>query len=97
MNYKTMTIDDIINWCQENKQVTWLKAKAKEKVEVKQFPKVKNEAGKMVADKTQAPTIVKAPITFIQIKKAFCEQFMPELLPQSKDKKPTMYDKIAAL
>ena len=25
MDYKTMTIDDIINWCVANNQVAWLK------------------------------------------------------------------------
>ncbi len=28
MNYKDMTIEDIISWCQENKQVDWLKETA---------------------------------------------------------------------
>lgn len=31
MDYKTMSIEDIINWCQENNQVAWLKAQAKNK------------------------------------------------------------------
>lgn len=97
MNYKTMKIDDIIKWCQDNNQVEWLKATAAQEVTVKQYPKVKNEAGKMVADKTAKPKYVKAPITFIQIKKAFCEKFMPELLPKAKAKKPSMYEIIKGL
>lgn len=28
MNYKDMTIEDIIQWCQEHKQVAWLKEAA---------------------------------------------------------------------
>jgi hypothetical protein len=97
MDYKKMTIDDIIAWCQVNNQVAWLKAKAAEEVIVKQYPRVKNEAGKMVADKTAAPTLVKAPITFIQIKKAFCEKFMPEIMPKAKAKKEDMYTRIKNL
>lgn len=31
MDYKTMTIDDIIAWCKANNQVDWLKAKAADK------------------------------------------------------------------
>lgn len=36
--------------------------------------------------------------SFIQIKRAFCEEFMPDIIPRAKEeKKPTMYDRIAAL
>jgi len=28
MDYKTMKLDDIINWCKANNQVAWLKAEA---------------------------------------------------------------------
>ena len=28
MNYKDMTIEDIIQWCKDNKQVDWLKEAA---------------------------------------------------------------------
>lgn len=31
MNYKTMNLDDIVSWCQENNQVEWLKAQGKAK------------------------------------------------------------------
>lgn len=77
MNYKTMKIDDIINWCKENNQVDWLKATA-----AKTFTK---EDGK------------ERKITFIEIKNAFCAEFMPELLPKKKNNKPTMYELIASL
>ena len=39
----------------------------------------------------------KRKVTFIELKKAFAEKFMPEILPVAKEKKPTMFDKIAAL
>lgn len=67
MDYKKMTLDDIINWCVENNQVAWLKAAAKSKP------------------------------SFLVLRKAFCEKFMPELLPTKKEKAPSMWDKIAAL
>lgn len=106
MDYKKIDIDFIINWCQENKQVAWLKATAKEKVEVKVYPKKKvvktREDGTtyktQVADKSQPYTVEKRDITFIQLKRAFCEQFMPELIPVAKEKvKEDMYTRIANL
>ncbi len=72
LDYKTMSIEDIIEWCQENGKTDWLKTYA-----------AKEKNGKKP--------------TFFQIRKAFCTKFMPELLPKAKTKKPTMYDKIAAL
>lgn len=97
MDYKKMDINDIINWCKENGEVEWLKKTAAKKVEYKVYPKVKNESGKMVADKSAKPKIEKRPISFIQIKIEFCEKFMPEIMPKKKDKKPTMYDLISSL
>lgn len=101
MDYKKMQIEDIINWCKENNQVDWLKATASQKTEYKAYPRVSaiNKNGKkvMIADKSQEPTIKLQPISFIQIKKAFAEKFMPEILPEAKEKKPSMYDLIAAL
>ena len=97
MDYKTMKIEDIIEWCKEHGEVAWLKKIANSKVECKVYPKVKGEDGKMHADKKAKPVIEKRPITFIQIKIAFCEKFMPEIIPTKKDKKPSMYDLIKAL
>lgn len=96
MNYQEMSIDDIIKWCQDNNQVEWLKKKAKEQVDYKIYPKVKGEDGKMHVDKTQQPKIEKRPISFIQIKIAFVDEFMPEIAPKRK-KKESMYDRIMAL
>lgn len=72
MDYKTMKLDDIINWCKANNQVAWLKAEA-------------------------AKTIGERRITFIELKKAFVDKFMPEIAPKAAKKAPTMFDKIAAL
>lgn len=36
-------------------------------------------------------------ITFIELKKAFVEKFMPEIAPKAKKKEPTMFEIIAAL
>jgi hypothetical protein len=100
MDFKKMKIDDIIEWCVANNQVAWLKAKAKETVKVERYTgKVKVEKnGKevLVADKNSAKVTVEAPITFIQLKMAFVEKFMPEIAPK-KSSNASMYDKIAAL
>jgi hypothetical protein len=97
MNYKTMNIEDIIAWCKEQGEVAWLKETAAKKVEYKVYPKVKDASGKMVSDKSATPTIEMRPISFIQIKIAFCEKFMPEIIPHAKEKKVSMYDLIASL
>ena len=97
LDYKTMKIEHIIAWCQANNQVEWLKATASQKTAQKVYPKVKNAEGKMVKDKTAKPSIVYTPISFIEIKTAFVEKFMPEIAPKKKEKKPTMYDIIANL
>ena len=36
-------------------------------------------------------------ITFVEMKLDFVKKFMPELAPKAKEKKPTMFDRIAAL
>ena len=36
-------------------------------------------------------------ISFVELKLAFVEKFMPEIAPQKKEKKPSMFDRIAAL
>lgn len=76
MDFKTMKIEDIIEWCKANNQVAWLKETA-----AKTFP---------TEDGTRR-------ITFIEIKLAFADKFMPEIAPARQPKKPTMYDLIANL
>lgn len=73
LNYKTMNIDDIIDWCEANSQTEWLK-----KVALKE-----DRNGKKP--------------NFFSIKKAFCEKFMPEIIPTAKPKAKNMYDRIASL
>ncbi len=97
MNYLTMSIEDIIEWCQENNQVEWLKKTAAKEVWYEVYPRVKNADGKSVADKTQKPTRKKRKISFVQIKSLFVEKFMPEIKPTKKEKKLNMFDKINAL
>ena len=100
MDYKSMKIEDIIKWCQENNEVEWLKKTASQKTKCEVYPRMKvvNEKGKTVsvADKSKEPKIEERPISFIEIKKAFAEKFMPEIAP-AKAKKPSMYDLIASL
>lgn len=105
IDFKHIDIDFIINWCKENNEVEWLKAKAAEKVKVKKYPKIKvtrvKEDGThyktQIADKSQPYEEVEEPITFIQLKRAFCAKFMPELVPEAEEKKPTMWEVIANL
>lgn len=96
MNFKSMNIQDIIAWCKENNQVEWLKAEAAKQMPCKVYPKVEKD-GKMVADKSQQPTIEMRPITFIQIKMDFVNTFMPSIAPQKKEAKPTFYELIKNL
>jgi hypothetical protein len=113
MNYQSMNINDIINWCKENNQVDWLKATMETKVPYKQYPRKKvikldengnvvvNAKGKVqfttVADKSKAPKTVMRKPNFMHIKNAFVEKFMADLKPVAKPKKPTMYDVISNL
>lgn len=100
MDYSTMTMEDIIKWCQENKQVKWLKEEAKKQVPYKVYPRIKvtDASGKTVskADKSKPYTVEMRPITYIQIKQDFVRKFMPELIPH-KDKKPSFYEIIENL
>lgn len=101
MNYKTMKIEDIISWCKANNQVAWLKEFIAKEIPYEKYPRkrVINEDGKKVsvADKTQPYTIAYRKPSFIEIKTAFVEKFMPEIAPKKKEAKPTMYDLIEAL
>ena len=96
MDFKTMTINDIIDWCKANNQVAWLKAEAAKQMPCKVYPKTE-ENGRKVVDRKATPIIEMRPITFIQIKTDFVNKFMPEIAPKKKEAKPTMYELIAAL
>ena len=97
-NYKDWQLEDIIAWCKENNQVAWLKATAAKKVEHKIYPKVpsvsKNGKNSWKQDKTQPYTIELKPISFVELKKEFIATFID---PTPKEKKPSMYEIIAAL
>ena len=97
MNYKKMTIDDIIDWCVKNNQTEWLKKIASKKVPYEVYPRIKNAEGKSVADKTQKPIRKMRKISFVQIKSKFVEEFMPEIKPEKKAKEENMFDRINAL
>lgn len=63
-------------------------------IENKQVAWLKEEANKTYINKNGK----ECKASFIQIKYAFCRKFMPEIVPVAKEeKKPTMYDRIAAL
>lgn len=104
IEFKDIKVEDIVGWCVANGEVDWLKAKAKEERECVVYPRktVKEEVNgkvkvKSVADKSKEPHKEMRPISFIQIRNDFVEKFMPELMPQKKDKEPSMYDIIANL
>ena len=108
MTYKTMKIEDIIKWCQENNQIEWLKAESEKMVDFVIYPDKLDSNGlplkrtyvgkdgkthtKTIKDEKAKPTIQKNRITVMQIKQNFCAKFMPELLPAKKEKKKTFYD-----
>lgn len=103
MDFKTMTIDDIIAWCKANNQVEWLKAEIEKKQIVKRHTgKVQkvNKNGKvyMGIDKNSPVVEVEEPISFIALKYNFCQMFMSDIIPKAgKPKTPSMYDKIRNL
>ena len=82
-SYQEIQLIDIINWCKANDQVAWLK----EAVET-EYP---------VKDKETGEEVGKRKITFIELKLAFVRKFMPNVAPEKKEKKPSMYDLIASL
>ena len=96
MDFKTMNIDDIMNWCVANKQTEWLKTFVSTPVAHKDYPTIIVD-GKKVKDKSATPKTVYEKPTYIEIRKAFVAKFMPEIAPKAKEKKPSMYDRIAAL
>ena len=96
LNYNTMTIDDIIDYCVNNNEVAWLKEVSSRTTAYKVYPRIKVD-GKSVADKSQKPITQHRKISFIEIKTKFVEKFMPEIAPKKKEEKPTFYDRIAAL
>lgn len=95
MDIKNLTIEDIIEYCQNEgpSAVKWLKKTAAKTTPYKVYPKVEVD-GKMKVDKTQEPTIVQRPISFVQLKQEFLAEFK---LKEPAEKKLSFHDKIAAL
>lgn len=106
---KDMDMDKIIAWCSKNNELEWLEKKMQEKVQRKRYPyvKVRNEKGKLVCkldengcripDYSKPPKISEIPIGFMEVKKAFVQEFMPGLLaPKTAKSEPTMLEKLAA-
>ena len=94
-------VDFVFDWCEANGANDWLKAELAKTTTQKTYPrkKVTNADGKKVsvADKSKEPTMIEKPITFIEVRTAFVEKFMPEFAPKKKEKKPTMYDRAKLL
>lgn len=96
LEYRSIKLEDIVNYCKENKETKWLKEELSRTVDVKVYPKIEKD-GKMVTDKKAEPTIEKRPISFIQVKNDFVDKFMPEIKPEKKAGKMTMADILASL
>lgn len=95
MDYKSCNFDDIAKWCSENGELEWLEAKVSEKVVKYIYPKVMGKKGRMVFDKKQKPIgTEESDISFVQVKRAFFEKFMPEKLPEKKATPISMVDKL---
>ena len=80
-NYMTMTFEDIKKWCVDNGKGEWLKHVVKEKVEY-----TDKEGNKKSRKKS-----------FIEVKNAFCHEYMPDIMPAKKSKKPTMEELVKDL
>lgn len=88
MNYRDMKFPEILEWCKANGQdkIDWLK-------EISATPiQCKDENGKPVFDEAGNP--VMRDITYVELKIAFVNKFMPEIAPK---KKPKMKDIIKSL
>lgn len=79
MKVKEVTPQFIAQWCKENGKVDWYKAEATKIVDCLVYPRVKNEEGKNVADKSQEPKVEKRAVTFLQFKNTFIETFGAEI------------------
>jgi hypothetical protein len=100
-DYKHLTFTDIEKWCIDNGQVKWLVEQLETPVVKKVYPRVKitNKDGKVVskADRSQKPKTVSGAPDFVTIKRKWAETFMSHIIPEAKEKTPSMTDKAAAL
>ena len=99
VDYKKIDFEFIQNWCDNNGQSEWLDNKVNEDVIVEVYPYIdytkKNGKPGRKYDKTQEPKKVSRPISFLLVKEAFIEKFMPEVKPQTKPKTLSMREKRA--
>lgn len=85
---EAITLDVIRAECAKTEEgKAWYNAKTQETYPCAVFPK--GADGK--ADKTQQPTTVMRPITFVQLKSDFIKKYRPELASAKKEKKVNMY------
>ena len=99
--YEECDIDHIIEWCQKNNQVEWLKKKVEEKITVEKYSERKkklDEDGKPILNKRGNPIYVvdksskkvteERKIDFMTVKTDFYEKFKDQL-PANFKKEPT--------
>lgn len=100
MEFKTLTIEQIAEWCAANNQLDWLEAELSKKVKVKVYPKVDgvNKNGKRckLADKSQKPIEEERDMPFVTLKTNFAKKFIPTLIT-AEPKKPTMLEYVKSL
>lgn len=96
--YNALKLDDIIKYCEENNQVEWLQDYALERVPVF-YDDIVDENGNPVPVLNEDGDQETRDRTFIEIKLAFVDKFMPEIAPtrKSKTKGPNMYARIRNL
>lgn len=76
ISYKDMKFTDILNWCVLNGEKAWLAAKLDE-----------TRPGKPTEEE---PNPEPRNISYIEVKRDFCEKFFPEKLPVAKPKPKSM-------
>lgn len=102
MDYRKMTIEEIALWCKQNGKQKWLLAKLDEKKTIDVYPVIESvsKGGKKThkQDKKAEPIgTAEVPLNFFDIKRAFCEEFMPDLLPKKANASVSMADKVKAI
>lgn len=95
--YKSLTGDKIIEWCEAHNELDWLEEIYSSTVVRKVYPTKIDANGNEVPDKTQEPTEIEEPISFIEVKLAFVRKFFPEEAPKKSAKSTMSFgDKIKA-
>lgn len=84
LTYRGLTFEQVIEWCQENNQIEWLKAECERMVPVEGLTK---------KGKPRKPR----KISMLEVMKNFVETFRKDLIPEEKPKKDTFRDKVRNL